>query len=78
MLPANTTLNLVRAPCAQQIAFTSAERKTVMASLPPSVRAPILPVCSLSPRLRPPRSVPSSSKAANYRLRSSCAGCSPA
>ena len=77
VLPANTTLNLVRAPCAQQIAFTSAERKTVMASLPPSVRAPILPICSSSPRLRPPRSVPSTSKAASSRPRSSCAGCFP-
>ena len=33
VLPANTTLNLVRAPCAQQIAFTSAERKTVIGEL---------------------------------------------
>ena len=28
--PANTALSLVRTPCAQQIAFASAERKTIM------------------------------------------------
>jgi hypothetical protein len=30
VLPTNTTLNLARTPCAQQIAFASAKRKTVM------------------------------------------------
>jgi hypothetical protein len=34
VLLANTTLNLVRAPCTQQIAFASTERKTVMVSWP--------------------------------------------
>ena len=40
------------------------------------MRTPILPACSSSPRLRPPRSVPLSSSAVSYRPRWSCAGCS--
>jgi hypothetical protein len=44
--------------------------------LPPTISVTILPACSLSPRQRPPPSVPRSIVAASYQPRSSCAGCS--
>jgi hypothetical protein len=46
--------------------------------LPTVVRVPMLRRCSSSPRQMPQRSVPPSSRAASWRLRSNCAGCSPA
>ena len=46
--------------------------------LPTMVRAPILPPCSSSPRQKPTRSAPPSTREVNCRLLSSCAGCSPA
>ena len=45
--------------------------------LPPAVRITILPACSSSPKQRPQRSAPHSSRKASYRPPSSYAVCSP-
>ena len=46
--------------------------------LPPTVRVPILPACSLSAKLKPPQSVPPSIMVASSRPPWSCVACSRA
>ena len=62
------------AACSAQPNLAPTSCTASLRALAALVRTPILPACSSSPRLRSPRSVPSTSSAASSRPRSSRAG----